>query len=62
MLKLSETFGPENIKWFVFWNLLFTVYSLLLKTSLLSLVSLAVALYVLVQLVTRLVQKRKEGE
>jgi len=62
MLKLNETFGPENIKWFVFWNLLFTVYSLLLKTSLLSLVSLAVALYVLVQLVTRLVQKRKEGE
>jgi len=59
MLRLSETFGAENIKWFLVWNLLFAVYSLLLKTSLLSLVSLALALFIAVRLVLRLVRKPK---
>lgn len=43
------------------WNLLFAVYGLLLNTSLLTLISLALALYIIVKLILRIVQKRKEG-
>jgi hypothetical protein len=62
MLKLNETFGSDNIKWFVVWNVIIIVYMLVFKGSLLSLIFFAVTLLIAGKLVWRLIEKRMEAE
>jgi hypothetical protein len=62
MLKLNETFGSDNIKWFVVWNVIFLIYMIIFKSSLLSLILLAAALLTAGKMAWRLLEKRKEAE
>jgi hypothetical protein len=62
MLKLNETFGSDNIKWFVVWNVIFLIYMIIFKSSLLSLIFLAAALLTAGKMAWRLLEKRKEAE
>lgn len=58
MKSLDETFGSSNIKWFMIWNIFFLVYSIAIKSSLLSVLFLAVAFFISGHIALKFLEKK----